>query len=140
MRPGPLNRLNWFLSLLIRLNLLVCIIAIVAIAASINIHSANGSIPPVDAPESNQTRCTRYLATPSSDRIDDWIFTFKKAIRNSPKLEQDLLECILDLYKMSETDQFMLRACRANPTAPFEELVYKALGVHLDKCEAGMTR
>jgi hypothetical protein len=136
MKNRIMENISSFNRTMIRANLMGAIL-LLAIAASANIPS--GHVVPI--PETkNQTRCEKYLATQPADRIDQWILTFQQALRNSPKLEQDVLECILDLYKMSETDQFMVRACRKNQIESFKDLVWNALRAHLDKCEAGITR
>ena len=105
---------------------------------------ASANIPPgpraTTQEPAEQTRCEEYLATQSSDRIDMWIVTMRQGLMNNPELEQTVWVCVMDIYKMSETDQFVLRACRDNPKAPFEELAFKALAHHLDKCDVGITR
>jgi hypothetical protein len=124
-----------------RLAILLIILAIAAVAASMDMPTASGSIPPLGAikPEL-KTACDEYIATPYTTRIDQWINTFQSGLMKNPELEQDVWTCVMDLYKMSETDQFMLSECRINTNTPFNDLAFKALSVHLDKCGIGVSR
>lgn len=110
-------------------------IVLLALLASANIPSG----PTTSIPEPT-TKCSEYIATPSSDRIDMWIATMQQGLMNNPDLEQSVWICVMDIYKMSETDQFMLRACKADVHTPFEDLAFKAVAGHLAKCEVEIRR
>ncbi len=109
----------------------------VPVLAVIGIVSyATANIPPgrhITEPE--PTLCSEYLAAPSSDRIKQWIYTIEQGLIGNPELSQGVWDCVLDLYKMSETDQFMVRVCKADPNTDFNDLAFRALSAHLDKCE-----
>jgi hypothetical protein len=118
---------------------LIILVAILAVIASANIPPGLHTSLPEPEP-TYSTKCEEYLDTQPTDRIDQWIVTFRAGLMNNPELEQEVWVCVMDLYKMAETDQFMVRACRENPKVPFEDLAFKALAGHLDKCEVGITR
>ncbi len=99
---------------------------------SANIPSRPHTSVPEPVPE---TKCEEYLATLSSDRIDQWITTIQIGLNKNPQLPIEAWSCVLDIYKMSETDQFMLRRCRDNMNTSFEDLAFEALEQHLKLCD-----
>ena len=123
-----------------RTAVLLSILAIVSIVASINMPTF-ASIPSglhTSIPEPPPTRCDEYSATPATERMDDWIYTLQQGLRSNPVLALDVWDCIMDTYKVAETDQFMLRLCREKPNAAFNDLAIEALSAHLDQCGIGI--
>lgn len=100
---------------------------------------ALGSIPDRGQSEPT-TECGKYLAELPTARMDQWVRTFQSGLIKHPELGPEVWQCVMDIYKMAETDQFMVRECRKNTDAPFNELAFKALSVHLDQCGIGVNR
>lgn len=125
-----------------RLAMLLIVLAIVVLGVSMNMPIL-AAIPTglhTSIPEPSLTKCEKYIATHAMERMDDWIYTLEQGLLSNMQLGQDVWECVMDTYKVAETDQFMLRSCRANPNATFKDLALDALAEHLDQCGLGFER
>jgi hypothetical protein len=67
--------------------------------------------------------------------MDQWIYTFQRGLVKNPELDKKVWACVMDIYKISETDQFVARECRKNPDASLDEITFRALVLHLNQCD-----
>jgi hypothetical protein len=114
--------------------LLVILVAL-AVLASANIPPGLHNIEPT------VTLCTDYTATGPAERMDDWLNTLQNGLMSNPELAETVWECVMDTYKVAETDQLVLRACRENVLGTtFKDIVFKALETHLEQCGIAIKR
>jgi hypothetical protein len=118
-----------------RIAYLVVGIVLLAVLASANIPRN-----PTPEPTVPQTACESYTATSDMDRAQQWIATLQSGLIKNPELSQEVWLCVMDVMKIDETDRFVFTACKADPRAPFEPVVFKALEHHLDQCGIGIER